>query len=69
MILYHIEEGYNQILILYGYDIIKILLKIREKLLSGCLYRSTVGNSIYAGKGNYFACFKGSLPSSSYGEE
>ena len=47
MILYHIEEGNDQLGILHGDDIIHIFLDVREQLLARTLYRGTVCNGVY----------------------
>ena len=58
MIFNHIKEGYYQLLILNGYDVIQIFLDIGENLAPRRLYCRTVGNRIYGRQSRYMSAFQ-----------
>ena len=47
VVLYHIKESNDQLIIVDRDDVIQILLDVREDVLARCLYCSTVCNGIY----------------------
>ena len=61
MIFDHIQEIYNKLFILYGNDIVQILLDIWEYNVSRCLYGSTVCNGHGTWQGNNLSRFQGCL--------
>ena len=61
MILNHVKESNDQLIILNRDDIIQILLDIRENLLSRSLYSSTISNRIYMRKSHNLTLLQRSL--------
>ena len=50
MVLYHIQESYDQFVIIDGDDIVQVLLDVREDIFSWGLYCGTVGDGVYVRK-------------------
>ena len=61
MVLNHVKESNDQLIILNRDDIIQILLDIRENLLSRSLYSSTISNRIYMRKSHNLPLLQRSL--------
>ena len=64
MILNHIEEGYDQLIVTHGNDLINILLDVWEDVCSRCLYRSTIGNRVDGRKRCHLTALQGCLHTS-----
>ena len=67
MILNHIQESHDQLIILNRDDIIQILLDIRENLLTRCLNSSTICDRIYMRKRHNLPLLQRSLHTCSPG--
>ena len=57
VVLYHIQERYDQLAVLYSDDLIYIFLDIWENLIARAFNRSTIRNGVHSWKSHYMSCF------------